>query len=342
MDKDKKEFTESIPSKKKKSKLKKVLLCIGLVVILIISGGLGYIYFTLSKVNKNVIDNSDKGVGITNEVKQKIAEIKDPPINIALFGLDRRSKNENGNSDTIMVVTIDKEHKKIKLTSIMRDSRVPVPGHGLNKINSAYQYGGPQLAIKTINQDFGLAIKDYVSVDFFDMDKIINELGGVEINVKQDEIKYINSYQVETASIEKVTPVSVTRAGLQNLNGLQAVGYSRIRYIGNDQQRTERQRTVLTALLNKVMNGGVASYPSTANKLLPLFETNLSMTDIISLGVNTLNSGTKNIVQLRFPLDSELTTPTINNISYVVYDVDVVKKQLFDYIYNDITPQEKK
>ena len=90
------------------------------------------------------------------------------------------------------------------------------------------------------------------------------------------------------------------------------------------------------------MSGGAASYPSTANKLLPLIETNLSMTDILSLGLNTLNSGTKNIVQSRFPLDSELTTPTINGVSYVVYDIDVAKKQLFDYIYSDITPQEKK
>lgn len=348
MDKNKKEFVDSTlkktPSKKKskKSKIKKVILAIVILVIFILSSVIGYFYFTLSNVNTVELDKSNKGLAISPDVVKKLEEIKDPPVTIALFGVDRRTEKEVGNSDTILIATIDKEHKKIKLTSIMRDSRVAIPGFGLNKINSAYLHGGPQLAVKTLNQNFGLAIKDYVTVDFYSMDKIITQLGGVKIDVKQNEIQFINDYQTDTASHQKVKPVQVTKPGLQTLNGLQAVGYSRIRYIGNDQQRTERQRTVLTALLNKVMSGGVASFPSTAGKLTQFVETSLSTTDIVSLGLSALNSGTKNIVQARFPLDSYLTTPTIDGVSYVVYDLATAKQQLFDYIYKDITPQEKK
>lgn len=346
LDENKKDSADIIPRRKqekKRSKFKKTFLSIFLALIFILISGTGYLYFTLSKVKTTKIDTSNKAVGIDPNVENKIKQISNPPINIALFGTDSRNLNENGNSDTIMIATIDKDHKKIKLTSIMRDSRVDIPGYGLYKINAAYLMGGPQLAVKTINSVYGLNIKSYVTVNFFGMATIIDGLGGVDINVQQDEIKQLNDLQGEVANIEKIAPVLVTHAGLQHLNGLQALGYSRIRKVGNnDQQRTERQRTVLTLIINKIMAGGILSYPSTVNKLLPYVQTSISTGDLLSYGSDAIQAGIKNIVQERFPLDSYMSTPNINGVDYVIFDLDATKQQLYDFIFNDITPQEKK
>lgn len=155
----------------------------------------------------------------------------------------------NSRSDTIMILSIDKQHDKLKLTSIMRDTYISVDGHGMTKITHAYAYGGPQLAVKTINQNFNMNIKDYVTVDFFGLEKIIDSIGGVQINVEKAEVPVMNSYITETSRIEKTVPTFVQSSGLQTLNGSQAVAYSRIRYVGNaDYKRTQRQRTVLEQL----------------------------------------------------------------------------------------------
>lgn len=321
--------------RKKKSKFKKTLLSIFLVLILVVVSGMGYFYYTISKVKTKSIDTSDVALGINPNINSNSV------INIALFGTDTRILNQNGNSDTIMIATIDKEHKNIKLTSIMRDSRVNIPGYGMYKINAAYLFGGPQLAIKTINTVYGLNIKSYISVNFFGMATIINMFGGVDINVQQDEITELNEYQEDIAKIENITPVLVTNAGLQHLNGLQAVGYSRIRDVGNgDRQRTQRQRTVLSILVNKFKAKGILSYPSTINNLLPNVETNLSARDFFNYGFDAI--GIKNIVQETFPLQSYSATPTINGIDYVTFDLDATKQQIYDFIFNNITPLEKK
>ena len=114
-------------------------------------------------------------------------------INIAFFGVDRRAVNEASRSDSIMILSIDEMHKKIKMSSIMRDTYVEIKNHGQTKINHAYAYGGPQLAIRTLNENFNLDIRDYVTVDFFNFEKIIDAIGGVTIDVKQDEISLINT-----------------------------------------------------------------------------------------------------------------------------------------------------
>lgn len=135
----------------------------------------------------------------------------------------------------------------------MRDSYVDIEGHGKTKLNHAYAYGGPELAIKTINSNFKLNIRDFVAVDFYGLENIIDTVGGVEIPVRSDEIKYINSYMQGTAKVENKAVQEVQNPGLQNLNGMQAVAYARIRYTsGGDYERTERQRTILTAVMNKI------------------------------------------------------------------------------------------
>ena len=330
------------PNKKKRKK--NIIISIVFVFLAIISVAVGIFYAELSKINTTDLTKDNSELGISDETEQKI-QLEDPNneiINIALFGVDRRSQNEASRSDSIMIATIDKKHKKIKISSIMRDSFVNVPGRGKTKITHAYAYGGAQLAIKTLNENFQLNIKDYITVDFFSLEKIINALGGVQINVTKEELPLINDYVTETAAIEKVTPPVLTKTGLQKLNGMQAVAYTRIRYTaGGDYERTERQRTVLTALFNKVQEGGVTKYPSIVSTVLPFTETSIDKLNMISMGTSVLTSGTKTLDQARFPLDNQGKGQTINGVWYLVFDIKTTADQIHKYIYEDIKPEAK-
>ncbi len=328
--------------KKGKGKLK--IFLIAFLVLIIFSGALaaGYFAVQMSKVKTTKLSQSNEDLGINAEAVAAKAAQPDAPVNIALFGVDRRNRNENGNSDTIMIATIDKANKKVKLTSIMRDSYVNIPGHGMDKINAAYAIGGAQLAVKTINSNFNMDIRDFVTVDFYSLITIIDYLGGVTIDVKSDEIPIMNNmYIKEMSDYLKVTPPNVKEPGVQLLNGIQAVAYSRVRYAGDsDYQRTERQRTVLTLLLEKIQAGGVMKYPGIVNKILPYTETSLNLTSIVKLGSDALTAGIKNIDQVRFPLKSSSHDDTIKGVYYLVIDIPATTDQLHKYIYEDVKPVE--
>jgi polyisoprenyl-teichoic acid--peptidoglycan teichoic acid transferase len=158
------------------------------------------------------------------------------------------------------------------MTSIMRDIYVDFEGQTINKINYAYHFGGPQFAIKTINEKFDLNIKDYIKVDFEGLVSIMDAFGGVEINVKDYEVSEMQSYGIK-------------KAGTYNLTGKQALGYSRIRHVGKwDYERTQRQRTVLDSLFNKAKAKGAGAAMSLVSKILPSIETSMTNADIIELG----------------------------------------------------------
>ena len=278
-------------------------------------------------------------LGISPKTQKRIAAMATPPINLALFAVDRRDKNQEGNSDVIMIITIDQVTKKIKMSSIMRDTYVNIEGKGMDKINAAFALGGPQLAIKTINQNFDMDIQDYINVDFFGTAKMIDALGGVEINVKPEEIPYLNNYLKEISIIENIPPVNVINPGIQVLNGRQTVAYTRIRAVGRgDYERTERQRTVLIALFNKMKGAGPALYPVFMNQILPNMETSLSGMNLFKIGGDLLNSKSKTIEQARFPLDSSSKGIRVNNIWYLSADLKVTAAALHNFIYKSISP----
>ena len=330
---------------KKRSRKKVAIISIIFVLLLIVSAVIGAGYYQLGKIENKKISKNNEDLGINSDAQKRIEE-EDPNkdiVNIALFGLDKRDKNEAGRSDSIMIATVDKKHKKIKLSSIMRDTYVNVPGHGKTKITHAYAYGGAQLAIKTLNENFQLNIKDYVTVDFFSLEKIIDSLGGVSINVKKEEIPLINGYMAETANIEKVKVPTVTKSGTQTLNGMQAVAYTRIRYVGNgDYERTERQRTVLSAIFEKIQAAGVSKYPSIVTTILPYTETSMSTPTLISTGTGVLTSGTKTLDQERFPIDGYCEGKFIDKVWYLVADLKATTDQIHKYIYDDVKPTPKK
>jgi LCP family protein required for cell wall assembly len=304
------------------------------------AGGYGYVYCQLSQLKHVDIPQTDAELGIGNkEEAQETAAAEEPApeaeaepdpetVNIALFGLDRRDAGERGRSDSIIILSIDYLHNKIKLSSIMRDTYVYVEGHGNTKINHAYAYGGPVLAIKTLNSNFGLNIKDFIAVDFEGFKKIVDIMGGVEIEIKDYELPTMET-------------VGIYDAGTYNLSGEQALAYSRIRRQGNgDYERTDRQRRVLEALFEKMTSGGIIKFPSMVSNLLLYAETSLETDEMLSLGTSVFTHNISSLDQVRFPLDSVSQEKTINRVWYLVTDLETTGEQIKRFIHDDINPLE--
>ena len=257
--------------------------------------------------------------------------------NIALFGLDTRKGDKQSHSDCMMIVTIDNTRGKIKLTSLMRDSLVEIDGYGEDKLNAAYFRGGPSLAIRTINENFGTDIKDYVAVDFEQLVEIIDALGGVEINVQNDnELTELNRVIKDYGTEQNKTFSGVESTGLQTLDGVQALCYGRIRKgnTGDDWARVERQGVVLNAIFTKLQNLGASELIGTMRKLIPYVTTSLSPTEIAPLIVGAVKNGVPTLEHTRVPLDGEWTYSGASS-EFITYDLDVAADHIHAYIYND-------
>ena len=175
-------------------------------------------------------------------------------INILLIGTDARVTDNDCRSDSIILMSICPKQRKIYLTSILRDCYVPIPGVGMNRINMAYQFGNAKLLTETIETNFHVRIDQYARVDFYSFIDIIDALGGVDVDVTGEEVHWVNAYLSEINHLIGVDPYDsmITEGGHLHLNGKQALAYSRIRYIGTDFARTDRQRTVLNAAKDQV------------------------------------------------------------------------------------------
>lgn len=316
MNKDKK-----IKSKKKSKGLttgKKVLIIIATILIFSLSALGSYLLSMVGKLNNVGLNDSDLGIEKSKNTSSKIK-------NIVLFGIDQ-TEGDIGRSDAIIIATVDSLHKKLKLTSISRDSYVNIEGHGYDKLNHAYAYGQEELAIKTINQTFGLDITDYAKVNFNNLKDIIDTLGGIDITVEDSELGDLNGV--------------ISTSGRQHVNGTQALAYSRIRKnSGGDDSRTERQRMLLTEIFNKVSTVGILKLPSMVNDILPHVQTSLSTSEVLSLGTKVLTSGMTDIEQLRFPLAEHSKGDEIDGIYYTTFDEEITKEQIQKYIYEDIKPE---
>ena len=288
------------------------------IIALILGGGLyaySYIQNTMNKMDKVDISNNAEDLGVT---ENKNADI----VNIALYGIDA-AEGETGRSDSIMILTLDNVHNRIKLTSVMRDSYVDIAGHGMDKINHAYAFGGPELAIRTLNENFGLNITDFMSVNFTSMPEIIDMLGGVSIDITDEEIA--------TGQIP-----GLYQSGTQLLTGEQALAYSRIRYAsGNDFKRTERQRTVLNALVVKMIQQPVTSYPGLISDLAPYITTSLSNQEMLDMTTKYGSLAKQGIRQNRFPQDDDANGQMIDGVYYLVFDIPTVREKMDAYIFED-------
>lgn len=316
------------PTKKKMATWKKVIIGVVVAIIVIIAAGMGYVYSTLNKTNKVKLDNDSLGLNQNTQSTDK----KDDIINIALFGLDAPN-GEVGRSDADLILTIDKKHHKLKLTSIMRDSYVDVKDHGMTKLTHAYAYGGPELALNTINTNFDLAIDKFITVNFTSLPKVIDKLGGVDINLTPGDLKYMNGYIKNLDNINKTDSPDINSTGMHHLDGTQALAYCRIRYDGGDQRRTERQRTVLQAVFKKMKDTSVTQYPAILNELLPLVTTNISANEFISLGKDIADTGATQFEDLKVPCDKHEDGKMIDGVYYMTYDLKAETKELHKFIY---------
>lgn len=265
--------------------------------------------------------------------------------NIALFGIDARNDSFRGLSDSIMILSVDANHNSIKVISVMRDSLVKVDGYGHQKINAAYNIGGAELAVKTLNQTFNMDITDYATVDFVGMADIIDAVGGIEAELTEKEVANANKQIREMARQRKTPKDEIQQAGKQTLSGIQAVAFARIRKTAtingtnNDFGRTERQRYVMEQLFQKALNLDVRKYPAMIKALLPHMRTSLSYGDVFKLAGILLNNGLT-FEQARIPADRAiivwgLSVPRLGSCMY--YDLDYAADQLHAFIYDDIT-----
>ena len=258
---------------KSKTKNKKKMKTWKKVLVLLYS----YVQNKLSKINY-VSLNKDE-LAISDNVKEGYR-------NIALFAVDSRNLESysGSRSDGIIILSINEKTKDAKLVSVYRDTYVQVEGHGYTKINHAYAYGGPTLAIKTLNTNLDLNISEFVAVNFEAVADAIDLIGGIEIEVESNEVAQLNKYIKETANITGSTANTIPKAGTYTLDGVQAVAYGRIRKTaGGDYKRTERMRTVIIKTFEKAKKMNVSTLNKLVDAVLPEVQTNITSNEILSL-----------------------------------------------------------
>ncbi|MCR4691189.1 MAG: LCP family protein [Lachnospiraceae bacterium] len=256
--------------------------------------------------------------------------------NVALFGLDARDKSlgKGNRSDTIIIASINEETKAVKLVSVYRDTYLNLGNDSYGKANGAYAKGGPLQAINMLNMNMDMNITDYVTVGWAGVADTIDALGGVDIEVDNEEISHLNNYQVETSKSLGKSYTKVSKTGMQTLNGIQAVSYCRIRYTaGDDFKRTERQREVIQAILDKAKAADPLTINKAANTIFEEISTSLSFTEILDLlkDVNSYSIADTN----GFPNEQFRTTGTVHGGSTVmstdmISDVKTLHEFLFE------------
>ena len=275
-----------------------VLILIGIILLIGLSG-FGYVY---SKLNKMYVkDEVVKDIENTEE-----ATIVDGITNILLVGTDGEYVEKGNRSDSVMLVTIDSKNKDIKLSSIARDTYVDIPGYSKEKLTHAYAYEGIDLLKEVFKENFDLDIDKYIAVNFVSFMDIMDELGGVEVNVEEKDIKEINKYIDACYGYYKNKDEKekeyIKEAGVQRLNGYQALAFSRIRYTDSAFARDNRHREVAQSVYKEFAQKGVDTYKRCADIVLNNTKTNISPMEMMNLAYTVLKINDKDIEQFQFPL----------------------------------------
>ena len=270
--------------------------------------------------------------------------------NILILGTDTRNMKKITRTDTMIIASINTKTGRIKLVSLMRDMVVPITVKGetkYRKLNSASNYGGAKMTVKVINELFGMNITEYVLVNFQGFQKIIDILGGVDIDITKEEMDSLNENVGENAKAygydqqwylqNKDSLLLKTYGPGTHLTGLQALGYARIRHIDSDYKRTERQRNVLNAILQKVKGGaGFSEYFQLATQIWEFLDTNISIQTAVSLARSVIKNGVSNTEEWRMPGKDTFKSETRNGTSGL-YDIDIKENaaRLYKFIYEN-------
>ncbi len=296
-------------------------LCLGA-----IGGAMIYGYNTLHSFNYEEVEPET-----TQEVKKEAEQLgllsDNMVLNILLIGSDSMSTGDHGRSDSLMVLSLNTKSKKIKVTSIMRDLWVDIPKFGKDRMNAAYAYGGSKLTIDTVQKNFGVLIDRYVCVDFEGFAKIVDSLGGIDMELTAAECAYINKYSGDKHTLKG--------AGVKHLTGLQALHHSRNRNSkGSDYDRTSRQRDVIKAIVEALKHSSVAKMTEMISVLGPMITTNFKPSEITRLAKASPTYLGYEMQEFRLPTDDNVRDETHDKkMVLAIKDLSKAKKDLKNFIY---------
>lgn len=270
---------------------KMILIGIAVALCVLLIGGIGFarheVKVVFSKMNTVDFPKSNDALGISDYNRKYYRKENKYIKNYAVFGVDSRTTKESGRTDSLMIVSVNTKTGQINLTSILRDSYIKLAktgdsDYGYDKINAAHSYGGALMTVKTLNENFDMNITEYVEVNFKAVADIVDAMGGIELDIKKDEIENLNKFIRENNRLLKGTPsAELTTPGKQVLDGKQALSYCRIRYAGNgDYQRTARQRIVLSKIFKTLKESDLKTQKQALEAALPYVTTSLSANDV--------------------------------------------------------------
>ena len=342
------EQTQNSQGKRHKFVKNMPLLILEICVLLIAIGVMYVVMTTTGEVERKEIDHEK--ITINEEVVETMATSDKTEEkgyrNIALFGVDARDGElgKGTRSDTIIIASINQDTQEIKLISVFRDTYLNLSNDSYNKCNAAYAQGGPEQAISMLNANLDLDITDYVTVGFAGLIDAINALGGVEMEVTEAEISHLNNYQLTMSEELGVDYIPVEKTGKQLLNGMQATAYCRIRYTkGDDFRRAERQRDVLTAMMEKAKTASVGELTEMVNAVLPQVQTSLNINEVISVLGSV--AGYDVVTSDGFPFTGERTAANIGSKGSCVIPDDleenVILLHQILYPEQDYTPSKQ-
>ncbi len=315
--------------KAKRRLVKNIPLLIAEICMLVAAVVILYVVVTATdEVERRPIDKGriiiNKEVKQTQKKKKEEQKVSKGYHNIALFGVDARDGQlgRGTRSDTIIIASINLDTQEIKLVSVFRDTYLNLSNDTYNKCNAAYAQGGPEQAISMLNMNLDLDITDYVTVGFGGLIDSIDALGGIEMEIQDAEISHLNNYQLTMAEELGVDYTPIEHSGKQLLNGMQATAYCRIRYTkGDDFRRAERQRDVLTAMVEKAKEASVSSLKEMVTAILPEVETSLGVNDIVSV-LGTV-AGYNVVASDGFPFEDGRVGATVGSKGSCVIPVDL-------------------
>lgn len=257
--------------------------------------------------------------------------------NVLLIGADERDAVGGSRSDSMIIATLDNNNKKVKLTSLYRDTLVNIPGYGQNKINAAYELGGAELLLQTIKETYEIAIDKYIIIDFKGFEAIIDQIGGIEVDIKDYQIEELNKYIGEVTGGNNCP---ITKPGLQLVNGKQALSYARIRKnVGDDFERAERQREVLFKMAEKLKETKPTKYLGVMNSMLNYIDMNVEPLEALNMAYTIYKFPTLTTEQLSIPIKQYVVDKEIEGIgSVLVMDRYENTKVLQEFIFEDKLP----
>ena len=321
-------------SRKKKSwsTTKKVVLSLVMVLVILIGTVLGFYKHIKNKIyvkKEPSISNND------SEFKEV-----EGITNVLLIGVDARDLDEPCRSDSMIIATLDNNNKKVKLTSLFRDTLVDIPGHGEAKLNSAYMLGGPELLMKTVKETYNVSIDKYIIINFWGFETIVDYIGGIEVDVKDYQLEELNKYIGESTG---GNDCPVEKAGIQTLNGKQALSYARIRYnVGDEYERTDRQREVIFKVIEKLQNTKPSKYLGIMNTMLEYIKTNIDPLQALNMAYTIYKFPSLDVEQLQIPLVALSETRNYKELGSV-FLMDRLQNAsiLYNFIYENKYPNEE-